>query len=156
MGTLVIGAGVAGLAAAQDLMKANHQVVVLEAKDRIGGRVHTHRAFAETPIELGAELLHGNQIPTWGLLAGQAAHLMPGSLPATQVPAQALPPALLGESLHAYMQRNALSSERLPPRLRNYIADFDDAPLLSAQAALEYTYDPTEGVGDFRLHGGYD
>lgn len=35
----------AGLAAAQDLKKANHQVTVLEARDRVGGRIHTNRSF---------------------------------------------------------------------------------------------------------------
>ncbi|MCL6569829.1 MAG: FAD-dependent oxidoreductase, partial [Meiothermus silvanus] len=51
MKTLVLGAGMAGLAAAQDLKKANHQVTVLEARDRVGGRIHTNRSFAAVPIE---------------------------------------------------------------------------------------------------------
>src|ERR1041384_6304116 len=39
---LVIGAGAAGLAAARDLSKAGREVIVLEARGRIGGRVFTH------------------------------------------------------------------------------------------------------------------
>jgi phytoene dehydrogenase-like protein len=38
---IVIGAGAAGLRAAVALRKAGRQVLVLEARDRIGGRVHT-------------------------------------------------------------------------------------------------------------------
>jgi monoamine oxidase len=58
---VVIGAGVAGLAAARRLHEAGVRVVVLEARSRIGGRVFTARTAASPmPIELGAEFLHGD------------------------------------------------------------------------------------------------
>ena len=57
---LIIGAGAAGLAAACELSSANFDVIVLEARDRIGGRIHTHSDSQLTaPIELGAEFVHG-------------------------------------------------------------------------------------------------
>jgi monoamine oxidase len=57
---IVIGAGVAGLTAARDLMRAGEEVRVLEARDRIGGRILTERSETlRVPIELGAEFLHG-------------------------------------------------------------------------------------------------
>ena len=57
---LIIGAGAAGLAAARDLSRAGRQVIVLEARDRIGGRVFTHTdRDSPVPIELGAEFVHG-------------------------------------------------------------------------------------------------
>ena len=62
--TLIIGAGTAGLTAARDLTRAGEQVIVLEARDRIGGRVWTNRTFAPIPIEFGAELIHGDEAPT--------------------------------------------------------------------------------------------
>ncbi len=62
--TLVIGAGTAGLVAARDLHEAGHQVVVLEARDRTGGRVMTNYTFAQSPVEFGAEFIHGNEAPT--------------------------------------------------------------------------------------------
>jgi len=57
---VVIGAGVAGLAAARELRSRGHTVTVLEARDRIGGRILTRRNGAvASPIELGAEFIHG-------------------------------------------------------------------------------------------------
>ena len=57
---IVIGAGAAGLAAAADLGRAGQSVCVLEARDRIGGRIHTrYEPQAPVPLELGAEFIHG-------------------------------------------------------------------------------------------------
>ncbi len=55
---IVIGAGVAGLAAARDLSRSGHEVIVLEARDRLGGRVWTDRSFG-IPIEMGANWIEG-------------------------------------------------------------------------------------------------
>ncbi|HET7700350.1 MAG TPA: flavin monoamine oxidase family protein [Candidatus Limnocylindria bacterium] len=43
---VVIGAGIAGLVAAFELTREGHEVVVLEAQDRVGGRIYTLRSFA--------------------------------------------------------------------------------------------------------------
>ena len=57
----VIGAGAAGVAAARDLHESGLDVVLLEARERIGGRVWTHRdSRTPVPIELGAEFIHGS------------------------------------------------------------------------------------------------
>ncbi len=52
----IVGAGFAGLAAADALTAAGHDVVVLEARDRVGGRVHSV-PFAGGPVERGAEFV---------------------------------------------------------------------------------------------------
>ena len=58
---VVVGAGVAGLAAASRLAEAGTSVVVLEARDRIGGRILTVRDDRlPLPVELGAEFVHGS------------------------------------------------------------------------------------------------
>src|SRR5262245_54412588 len=60
MTVAIIGAGVAGLAAARRLALSGVDVTLLEARERIGGRTWTIRTPSLTvPVELGAEFLHG-------------------------------------------------------------------------------------------------
>lgn len=63
---IVIGAGMAGLAAAARLGQSGFWVWILEARNRIGGRVltHTDRSLG-APIELGAEFIHGFPPEIW-------------------------------------------------------------------------------------------
>ncbi len=55
---LIVGAGMAGLSAARTLTDAGWPVRVIEARDRIGGRVHTNRDWG-VPLEMGASWIHG-------------------------------------------------------------------------------------------------
>ena len=60
---IVIGAGFAGLAAADELARAGHEVVVLEARDRVGGRVWSTELPNGAVVERGAEfILPGNDV----------------------------------------------------------------------------------------------
>lgn len=71
---LIVGAGAAGLAAARDLSRAGWAVTVLEARDRIGGRIFTLSGTdSPAPIELGAEFIHGKSPALWKIAT--AAHL---------------------------------------------------------------------------------
>jgi monoamine oxidase len=67
---VVIGGGIAGLQAARDLSAAGLRVTLLEARDRLGGRIYTRRC-AGHPVELGAEFVHGRP-PDIFELASQA------------------------------------------------------------------------------------
>jgi monoamine oxidase len=70
----VIGAGAAGLMAAGELVAAGQRVTLLEARDRIGGRIWTRRETGVAiPIELGAEFIHGHAPITEELLAAAGA-----------------------------------------------------------------------------------
>jgi len=66
---VVIGAGVAGLACAQALCQAGVRVRILEARNRIGGRVWTvHPSLINAPVELGAEFIHGLPREVWQIV----------------------------------------------------------------------------------------
>lgn len=66
---LIIGAGAAGLMAARELANASKKVIVLEADNRIGGRIYTqYDAGTGKYTELGAEFVHGDLPVTLGLL----------------------------------------------------------------------------------------
>jgi monoamine oxidase len=70
---LIVGAGVAGLACGRTLSAAGKRVVVLEARDRVGGRIFTRRingvgSSGAIPIELGAEFIHGLPEEIWTLV----------------------------------------------------------------------------------------
>ena len=55
---IVVGAGMAGLSAARSLVNQGAEVVVLEGRDRIGGRIHTDFSMGP-PFEVGAGWIHG-------------------------------------------------------------------------------------------------
>jgi len=77
---IVIGAGVSGLAAARALRERGVRVEVLEARDRIGGRIFTYRdPRAPAPIELGAEFIHGSAPETMAIV--RAAGLLAVDIP---------------------------------------------------------------------------
>ena len=66
---IILGGGVSGLMSARELSKHGFAVTILEATDRLGGRIHTIRNSSFTqPVEKGVEFIHGNLPLTIGLL----------------------------------------------------------------------------------------
>jgi monoamine oxidase len=78
---LIIGAGAAGLMAARELTKQGLQVIILEARNRLGGRIYTQQpGNFSVPIEAGAEFVHGDLPLTQALFheAQVSLHLLDG------------------------------------------------------------------------------
>jgi monoamine oxidase len=77
---VIIGGGIAGLSAANELLQHGCTVTVLEAKERFGGRIHTIHE-GTLPIELGAEFVHGKSKPLLKAIraAGLSVHEVPAS-----------------------------------------------------------------------------
>ncbi|MFZ5210264.1 flavin monoamine oxidase family protein [Enterobacter kobei] len=72
--TIVVGAGPAGLSTARELVDAGKSVIIIEARQRTGGRVWTEHCFSQNvPIELGAELIHGGPLKNsiWKITAAE-------------------------------------------------------------------------------------
>jgi monoamine oxidase len=73
---VVIGAGAAGMTAAIQLAKAGLKPLILEARDRLAGRMFTVQdAVLQAPIELGSEFIHGLPPEIWQTL--QAENVLP-------------------------------------------------------------------------------
>jgi len=64
---IILGAGMAGLAAGRALAEAGIAVMILEARDHVGGRIRTVRAAGEI-FELGAEFIHGSPPELWKII----------------------------------------------------------------------------------------
>jgi monoamine oxidase len=72
---IILGAGAAGLSAAVELSHAGLAVSIVEARNRIGGRIFTQRdPVCDAPIELGAEFIHGKPTEIWDLLHRSSLH----------------------------------------------------------------------------------
>jgi monoamine oxidase len=67
---IIVGAGIAGIGAARLLRDAGHEVVILEARDRIGGRIWTNSSLG-TPIDLGASWIHQSKTNPLTQIAAQ-------------------------------------------------------------------------------------
>ena len=107
---LIVGAGAAGLMAARELSHAGRHVVVLEARDRVGGRAYTFSdAGFSGPTEAGAEFIHGEASLTRALLqavggtyqatAGHTYELRQGRLQSSELFTEHMPQLLA--QLHA-------------------------------------------------------
>ena len=175
----IIGAGVAGLAAAATLSRAGQRVLCLEATDRVGGRIRTiHDPLAPLPVELGAEFVHGRPPETWDLIracnlaayehTALALHVDRGRV-AAQKNVGEIADQVLSEMAKSKRKRDEsfedyLRRSRHPPETkawaRIHIESFNaaHAGLVSAAALAEDAEAKEKIDGDraFRLLAGYD
>ncbi|WP_263381869.1 flavin monoamine oxidase family protein [Granulicella arctica] len=173
--TLIIGAGMAGLTAARTLAEAGQRVLVVEAQDRIGGRILTRHIHGET-VEVGAEFVHGRPPELWALI--EEAGLETTERDGTQLcfEAGALSDCsddrddifkvleglelLTGPDLSFadYLAQHPVSADQRQ-QLIGFVEGFNAADhRLASAAALgrqQQAEDETEGDRSFHINGGY-
>jgi monoamine oxidase len=71
---VIVGAGAAGLGAAQTLIRGGAKVIVLEARDRVGGRAFCDNTTFPVPVDLGAQWFHQGLTNSLRAIAQQAGH----------------------------------------------------------------------------------
>jgi monoamine oxidase len=175
---IVVGAGAAGMAAAAHLSRHGKSVCVLEARDRIGGRIFTVRPPGSgVPLELGAEFIHGESPAVFELLrlagdvaidTAQTRHRapQPGRIKQSDDLFQAMkrrlgtiPKPRVDLSFAEFLQRHR---RQLPPTLRSFatmlVEGFDaaDPQRVSAIEILkEWSGNAAADAPTFRPQRGY-
>lgn len=122
-----MGAGAAGLAAARDLSEAGLSVVVLDGRDRAGGRIATVRDPSwPLPVELGPEFIHGRPMATLGILEAS------GLLAVRLARAQWI------RGAHGWVRRDDLwkTADAITARMRNRGKDRSVAQFLEAHPRI--------------------
>jgi monoamine oxidase len=177
---IIIGAGVSGLAAAMKLSDSGIPVVLLEARERIGGRVFTLSSLSGTaPIEFGAEFIHGVPPELWKLLPASEIEEVTGDtwchsgqglspcdfFPLVDTVLNAMDDDLPDESFLAFLERAFPNPQRDPAleeakrHATRYVSGFNAADpglvgvhWLVAEARAE---DKIQGHRAFRSRNGY-
>lgn len=177
---LVLGAGAAGIAAARSLAAAGVRSIVLEARSRVGGRVHTDASFASFPIERGAEFVSGKRAASVPHLQQLGLELVPVRLFSALYYADGSrlrSPLWLASRPSTWRFVHILSrivAYRGPDlSLEQFVADRTDAPLVRSLIGMasnsvcstpgevsvhdlrESLSDPTVRGGDSRVAAGY-
>ncbi|HTW75234.1 MAG TPA: NAD(P)/FAD-dependent oxidoreductase [Steroidobacteraceae bacterium] len=172
----VLGAGASGLHAAAELSRRGCSVLLLEARARVGGRIHTqHAAGLEPPLELGAEFIHGDAPLTRQLLraAGtRAVESGAGRVERAAAAARAPPRAALFAqaerllqqaaqlpqdlSVEEFLARHATAGDAVTGYVRGMVEGFDAAdPRRASVKAIAEEWGGTSLQGQYRPLGGY-
>ena len=175
--TIVVGAGMAGLVCARELIDAGRAVLVLEARERIGGRIFTRReSSTSAPVELGAEFIHGAPQVTFARIASAGLTFYDLTNEHLQRKAKELIPLEFFDQIRDFMQSldanrktdrpvdEAIKAKKLDPNfeklLRAYIEGFHAAdPKRISEIALakaETGGENLNGSEAFRIFEGYD
>ncbi|MBV8345351.1 MAG: FAD-dependent oxidoreductase [Candidatus Eremiobacteraeota bacterium] len=160
---IVIGGGAAGLAATRRLAERSFRVVLLEARDRFGGRAWSRPApRATTPAELGAEFIHGRAPETAALLreAGMSTIPTTGDSPFRSAPnifevAQSLRE---DESVDRFLARFEGDEEmrKIAALARAFVEGFEAAdPAIASVRAIADEWQSGVDSSSARPRGGY-
>jgi monoamine oxidase len=169
---VIIGAGAAGLAAGHELVRAGKSVLVLEARERVGGRCWTRQMPGlEIPVELGAEFIHGEAEVTFSLLkqAGLGAvdsvreqrYLANGRLRSINAFAEAQRAVGKGDLGKDVSFDQFLARRRVPQKTKAFarmmVQGFDaaDPKRVSARSIIEEWGAGSLGASQPRPQGGY-
>ncbi len=172
---LVLGAGIAGLAAARELAERGMRPLVLEARARVGGRIHSLQT-SEGVVELGAEFVHGRDPQLWALIEEAKAEMVErdGAMLREAASGELMKDEDIEDSLFAPLDQLAdlprdvpfadwLASSDVPKEqhapLRSYVEGFNaaDASRISALSLglQQKAEDSIEGDRAWHVRGGY-
>ena len=164
---MVVGAGFAGLAAADALAAGGAEVTVFEARDRVGGRVHSQRLGNGAVVELGAEFV----LPGYDVLREMAARLglelyEKGTLYGDREP-RGGPPVTRGELIAAAAALREPGTGSLAGALERLVPSEGARAAVASRLAVSSAYELEDqdasalaegaaGFGDFPSHGVVD
>lgn len=173
---LIIGGGVAGLAAACQLTAADMRVTLLEARNRLGGRIWT-RQTPNYPVEIGAEFIHGRPEEILRLASEAALPISPVEghfrrkidgkwadagrlMEQVEQLFEKMPADEPDQSFQHYIDRSGISNEVREHALR-YVEGFHaaDPTLISVHSLIRDTHAEEAIRGDdkqFRFAAGYE
>jgi monoamine oxidase len=171
----IVGAGASGLAAAETLAQAGKTCIILEARDRVGGRAHTQSGPTSGAAELGPEFVHGKSVELRAILArfGVPVVDVTGSrvarrngAPTDADEAYDRAQELIArvdfnaadESIEAFLQRTS-PDQRTADAMRGLVGGFDAAdPAIAGVHAIarEWSGDESLRVVSSRPIGGYE
>ncbi len=170
---LVIGGGVAGLTAGVELAQAGWRVTILEARERLGGRIYTIHDGG-SPVELGAEFVHQGNKPLWQRIRAARLETIDvtdrnqlitrGARRRVSVWQEAgriiqrIDPAAPDQSFADFLANQKLSPARRELAI-GFVQGFDaaDPARIGAHALRAVAWDPDAdtGMGQFRIERGY-
>ena len=153
MRIVVVGAGFAGLLAATRLTESGHDVVVLEARDRVGGRVWSQELVAGDPrtvVERGAEFILDGYVVMHGVLADLGLHAADmGMSYYVREPRDGAPTTHRAVARAAAQLAQAAATAPDATSLKDLVAGLDADP--AALAALISRLAVTHGCDESRL-----
>ena len=149
--TVVIGAGLAGLCAARDLLKAGRQVVLVEARDRVGGRTYSAPfEAAGLTVDLGAEWVDPDQHQAMMQELARYEIGLEGTVP--KMLSQGLAPETEAASWHSIVRTCDRIAVQLNPDQPHWYEGFDQFDL-PATAFLDAHGLDINDLSTFLAHG---